>query len=292
MKPLNKKTILITGASRGLGKELARHFWSKGANLILVSRSFNISKNILNDLSFDDHQKVDYISCDLSNENTLPELICKLKRYELDAIINNAAKQTPIGNHIENDWSEWKKTIQVNFLSPIYICHELVPNMLKLKDSVGSIINLSGGGVTAPRPNFSAYAAAKSGLVGFTATLAEELRGKNIRVNSVAPGPMPTEMLHDVLKAGLKRVGEKEILSANKVFNQSSSSFERVVRLCEFLIGERSLNVTGKLISAIWDTWEDFDRLPDEILKSDIFTMRRIAESDRKDFLSGFHFST
>jgi len=289
---LVKKNVLITGASRGLGKELARYLWDKGANLILVSKNLDVLRCTLNDLTVRYKQKVEYIPCDLGDENSLLNLIENLKNIEIDAIINNAAIQGPIGALQSNDWSEWRQTIQVNLLSPVFICHSLIPQMLARKLPGGSIINLSGGGVTAPRPNFSAYATAKSGLVSFTATLAEELKDTNIRVNSIAPGPMPTDMLQKVLESGESNAGNNEIRSAEKIFNQSTNSFLLVAELCEFLISEKSRNITGKLISALWDKWEDFDKLPLEVVNSDIYTLRRIVEYDRAEFLSKFKVAT
>ena len=280
---------MITGASRGLGKELARYFWDKGAHLILVSKNLDQLRDALHGLTPASTQKVDYFSCDLGDEHALPGLVAHLKNIDLDALVNNAAIQGPIGPLQENDWDEWKTTIQTNFLSPVYLCRALVPAMLARPQPGGSIINLSGGGVTAPRPNFSAYAAAKAGLVSFTATLAEELRAQHIRVNAIAPGPMPTHMLQQVIKAGADKAGDNEIRSAEKVVNQSDHSFLRVAGLCEYLIGDQSRNITGKLISALWDKWEDFDQMPADVLNSDLYTLRRIVESDRADFLKTFN---
>lgn len=281
------KNILITGASRGLGRELARYFWAKGSNLVLVSKNQDRLSAVLADLPTSDMQKAKLISCDLSDENELPSLIKNLEKYAFDSIVNNAAVQTPIGDFYENDWEEWKKTIQTNFLTPVYICRHLLPNILKHKTNGASIINLSGGGVSAPRPNFSAYAAAKSGLVGFTATLAEELRGK-VKVNSIAPGALPTGMLKEVGHAGINKAGEVEVERARAVLNEQKNNFLKVAQLCEFLISEKSKDVTGKIISAVWDKWDDFDKFPAEVLKSDLYTMRRIVETDRVAFLDEF----
>src|SRR5947209_3358448 len=78
----------------------------------------------------------------------------------------------------------------------------------------GKIMNLSGGGASGPRPNFSAYATAKAGLVRFSEILALEVRDINIHVNCVAPGAMNTEMLRDILRAGPEKTGEGEYTQA------------------------------------------------------------------------------
>jgi hypothetical protein len=96
---------------------------------------------------------------------------------------------------------------------------------------------------------------------------------------------MPTDMLKQVLEVGSLQAGEKEVSSAERVVANNVTSFFRVAELCEFLISEKSKNITGKLISAVWDNWEDFDKLPVEILNSDLYTLRRITTDDRVDLL-------
>ena len=86
---LVRKTILVTGSSRGLDKELARYFWDRGANLVLVSKDIELLHKALNDLTVRYKQKVDYLACDLSDKKSLSLLIDKLKNFKFDAIINN-----------------------------------------------------------------------------------------------------------------------------------------------------------------------------------------------------------
>jgi short-subunit dehydrogenase len=282
------KRILITGASRGLGRGLVNYFISTGADLVLVSKKSEDLSNLFKNSKTKYHQKIEFISCDLADEKSVFELTSTLQSYKFDSIINNAATQRPFGRLQDISWREWRETIQVNLMSPVYICRALIPKML-IGSGSGSIINISGGGVTAPRPYFSAYATSKSGLVGFTATLAEELRGTKVRVNAIAPGPMPTDMLKQVVDSGVDIVGTDEVTKATKILQERNNSFLLVGKLCEFLISEKSNKITGKLISALWDPWTEFDKLPESVLNSDLYTMRRIVEGDRVDYLSQFN---
>ena len=93
------------------------------------------------------------------------------------------------------------ETIRVNLLGTVTMCRAVLPGMRER--GYGKIINLSGGGATGPRPNFSAYAASKAAVVRFTETLAGEVDG--IDVNAIAPGALPTRMLDEVLASGLER---------------------------------------------------------------------------------------
>ena len=275
---LVRKNILVTGASRGLGYYLTRYFWDKGANVILVAKNSDLLHHVLDDLSVRHGQKADYFPCDLSNESSVQSLVEKLKGFRFDAVINNAAIQGPIGPLSDNSWDDWKRTIQVNLLTPIYICRALLPQLL---EHGSSIINLSGGGATGPRANFTAYATSKCGLVRFSETLAEELKGTKVRVNCIAPGPMQTDMLREVVAVGNTMAGEKEFKTAEKVLSENLTSFFRVAELCEFLTLEQSIGITGKLISAIWDPWEKFEEFAAQLNSSDIGTLRRIVPEDR-----------
>ena len=277
---LVRKNVLITGASRGLGHHLARHFWDKGANLLLVARNTDLLHQTLDGLSVRHGQMVRYFTCDLSDDASLQALVDELDKYRVDAIVNNAAIQGPIGPLQNNEWEEWKQTIQVNLLAPVFICKALLPKLLA-QETGASVINLSGGGATGPRANFTAYASAKTGLVRFSETVAEELKNTPVRINCVAPGPMPTDMLRGVLNVGSDAAGGKEVNAAEKVLSASVSSFHMVSELCEYLASDKSIGVSGKLISAIWDPWERFEDFGPAFQSSDVGTLRRIVPEDR-----------
>jgi predicted dehydrogenase len=145
----------------------------------------------------------------------------------------------------------------------------------------GSIINISGGGATSPRENFSSYATSKAAIVRFSETLAMETRGDGIRVNCIAPGAMKTSMLEEVIKKGNKVAGEKEYEIARKIIVEGGASMERVAELALFLASDESNGITGKLISAVWDNWKQWPEHLKELNESDVYTIRRIAGRDR-----------
>ncbi len=109
-----------------------------------------------------------------------------------------------------------------------------------------SILNLSGGGATGPRANFTAYASAKAALVRFSETLAEEVRDRGITVNCIAPGAMKTAMLGEVLKRGAESSGRREFAIAAKVFDEGGASMDRVADLALFLSSQAARGITGK----------------------------------------------
>jgi len=278
---MSAKFALITGASRGLGEILAQYFWDSGFSLCLVARGEVELKKIEHALPERKGQRIIRLVCDLADPalvSVLPPIVREwLPR--LDVLVNNAAIHGPMGPLWENDFRLWQQAIQVDLLAPVALCSAFVPWMIETGG--GSIINLSGGGATGPRVNFSAYATAKAGLVRFSETLAEETRQLNIRVNCIAPGAMKTTMLGEVLEKGAAAAGEQEFAFASKVFAEGGAPMDRVAALALFLASDASKGVTGKLISAVWDDWEHWPEHMDELSSSDVYTLRRIAGRDR-----------
>ena len=271
---------LITGGSKGLGAHLVRRFWLEGNSLVVVARNHVDIRSVLDELPKRSGQSATPLVCDLADAAKVAALIDAIKATipHLDVLVNNAAIQGPIGPLCENDPLAWQRTLQVNLLAPVALCQGLIP--LMKRPGGASIVNLSGGGATGPRANFSAYATAKAGLVRFSDTLAEELKGDGIRVNCIAPGAMRTAMLQEVLQKG-DAAGKREVSLASEVFAKGGASMDRVADLALFLASDASKGISGKLISAVWDNWEQWPQHLDELSQSDVYTLRRIAGRDR-----------
>jgi 3-oxoacyl-[acyl-carrier protein] reductase len=284
MFPLQEKIIVITGPTRGFGRYLCQKLWLKGANIFGVSRSKDDLDELASSLlasSVVDKQMIKTYACDLSIEDAAVSITDNFLEHfqSLDSLILNAAIQGPIGNAWETNPGDWLKTLHVNLFSQVTIANSFMP--LLLKNERSSIIFLSGGGATGPRPRFSAYAAAKAGLVRFAETLAFELMDTGVTVNAIAPGAMPTDMLRQVVASGQVLAGSKEIESAKKILNGGDLAMERTSDLVEFLISEESLGITGKLISAQWDDWENWPEYIDQLKQSELYTLRRVTCRDR-----------
>jgi NAD(P)-dependent dehydrogenase (short-subunit alcohol dehydrogenase family) len=151
--------------------------------------------------------------------------------------------------------------------------------MMEFKN--GKIINLSGGGATAPRPHFSAYGTAKAALVRFSETLAHELQDQNIQVNCLAPGAVKTKMIETIKEAGPAKARPREYTAALDSLSREGSPLPRAVELCCFLASSASDFISGRLISAVWDPWMKFAVYQKELQESDIYTLRRIVPRDR-----------
>lgn len=276
------KSVLITGASRGLGRQLTQAFWSQGADLLLVARSADGLEALRASLPGGDRppQRAVCVPADLAAADAPARIFEALNGFtgRLDALINNAAIVGPIGPLEENDWGFWQFTIQVNLLAPAALCRLAIPIMKA--QGAGAIVNLSGGGATSPRPRFSAYAAAKAGLVRLTETIAAEAGCFGIRANAIAPGAMNTEMLDAVLRAGPAAAGA-EYGKAVEQQQRGGASPATAAELAVFLASERAVEINGRLLSAVWDPWEKIAAYAEQLGPSDIYTLRRIVPEDR-----------
>ncbi len=277
---MSTRIALITGASRGLGAHLAGKLWHAGWSLVLVARDERVLIDSCITFEKRPFQTLELVSCDLASIRQIKKLAFFLKeKYQfLDLLINNAAIQGPIGLLEQNDFDKWSEVLKINLLAPVLLCKELIP--LLNKASNASIINLSGGGATGPRPCFSSYASSKAALVRFSETIADELRPQNIRVNCIAPGAMKTNMLEEIL-ASPRNVSEREMELAKKVFSEGGMSMDKVADLILFLASDSGRGITGKLISAAWDNWEEWPNHISELNQTDAFTLRRIVGRDR-----------
>ncbi len=187
------KRIIITGASRGLGKALAERYAREGAKLGLCARNSKELESLAHDLQ-EIGTPVVWQQCDVGNKSEVDEFISRvLDEFDaIDVLVNNASAIAPRKTIAEYNAAEWEKIIHINVNGVYYVTHAVLRAMMKKK--YGVIINVSSSVGRAPRAQWGAYAVSKYSLEGFTQILAEELKPYNISVNSVNPGPMATEM--------------------------------------------------------------------------------------------------
>lgn len=280
---LQGRYALITGASLGLGAEIARHFVAAGASVMLCARGTRHLEAIRAELSpgLQAGQQVLTQVTDVAEQDEVAELFrTTLAAFpRLDILVNNAGVYGPMGRLEETDVSDWVQALGVNLLGTVYCCHAALPAMRRA--GYGKIINLSGGGATAPLPYLSSYAAAKAAVVRLTETIAGETAEAKIDINAVAPGALATRLLDAVTDAGPERVGSDFHHRMLKVREDGGTPLAVGARLCVFLASAISDGITGKLISAPWDRWQDWPAHLEELRESDAYTLRRITGRDR-----------
>ncbi len=280
---LEGRGALIAGASQGLGRAIAGGFVRQGASVAICARDPVALAATSHELSSiaGPGQQVLGKPCDVSRPAEVEELAAWATGEipGLDVLVNCAGIYGPKGPAERNDWEEWVEALQVNLLGAVLLTREMIPRLRQRGE--GKIIQLSGGGATAPMPRLSAYAASKAAVVRYMETLAVELAPDRIDVNCIAPGALNTRMLDEVLAAGPDVVGEEFFRKAVAQKESGGTSPERGAALAVFLASRASDGITGRLISAVWDPWESLPVHREELSGTDIYTLRRIVPEDR-----------
>ena len=282
-KVLENRCAVISGASVGLGFEIAKKYLEAGASLMICARD----EATLEKASFALKglaglgQSVVALPADVSKSRDVAALIDSALREfgDLDILVNNAGVAGPSGEIDSVDWEEWVRTIEINLLGSVLLIRTILPHFKQARR--GKIIQLSGGGATKPMPMLSAYAASKAAVVRFVETLAEETRRHRIDVNAMAPGALNTRLFDGLLAAGPERLGPAFYERLLRQLKDGGVPLCRGADLAVFLGSSSSDGITGKLISAVWDPWES---LPDHLADlngTDIYTLRRIVPKDR-----------
>jgi 3-oxoacyl-[acyl-carrier protein] reductase len=270
---IKEKSVLITGAGRGIGKRLAMGFAQAGARVGLLARSqaeLDLAKLEIEQAG-GNALRIRVDVRDLEQMRAAVERV-RVVFGGLDVLIHAAGVQGPIGPLLTTDPKAWSESIEINLMGTANACRAVLPSMIEKRS--GKIILLGGGGSGYTRPNFTAYAAAKTAIVRLVECLADEVRDHNVQVNCLAPGASYSHMTDEVLHAGEARAGHKEIEDAEKVRVTGGIAPEKQVLLALFLASDRSNHISGRLIH-VNDDWKRFEQ---ENIKPELYTLRRVQK--------------
>jgi NAD(P)-dependent dehydrogenase (short-subunit alcohol dehydrogenase family) len=280
---LQNRCAIVTGASQGLGFEIARKYLAAGASLIICARDRELldrSARQLEPLAASG-QSIIALAADISSSHDVDALMARALREfgRLDILVNNAGVLGPAGAAESVPWEAWLRTIEINLLGAVLLSRAVVPHFKQAGH--GKFIQLSGGGATNPLPNLSAYAASKAAVIRFMETLAEETRAHHIDVNAIAPGQLDTRLLDEIIASGPEGVGTEHYERALLHKRNGGVPLAKAADLAVFLGSSLSDGITGKLISAVWDDWAGLPDRVRELRDTDIYTLRRILPEDR-----------
>jgi NAD(P)-dependent dehydrogenase (short-subunit alcohol dehydrogenase family) len=279
---LNGRKAIVTGANRGFGLEIARRFIIAGADLALGARDADLLEQeaaILARLA--PGRQVIFRHLDVTSPADCESFV-KWAINELgyvDVLVNNAGLYGPMGNIETNDWEKWVEAVHINLMGSVLLARAVLGHMKERRR--GCIIQVSGGGATNPLPGLSAYAASKAAVVRFAETLALEVKDFGVSVNSIAPGALNTRLLDEVLAAGPDKVGRQFYERSLAQKRDGGVPLSKGAELAVFLASDTARGITGRLISAVWDHWQEWPNHLDTLAESDLYTLRRIVGRDR-----------
>jgi 3-oxoacyl-[acyl-carrier protein] reductase len=238
---LKDKVILVTGATRGIGKAIALNLAEQGAHIVFNYREGK--DDAASQLAIEIKSaggKATSLMFDLTNNDQLSAAICQFTKdvAPISGIVNNAGmSKDQIVLRLKNE--DMEQTIDTNLLGPMRVIAALSRNFMKAKDV--SIVNMSSVVGLMGNPSQISYSASKAGLLGVTKSLAKELASRNVRCNAVCPGFIVTEMTH-----ALDEKVKEAYLSTIPLKRMGSG--EEIAQLVGFLLSNASSYITGEVI--------------------------------------------
>lgn len=206
MDHLSEKTLLITGASRGIGEATARLFVEAGANVALIARS----EEAIADLSGELGERSIAIPCDVSRYWEVSKAVdATIETFGgLDVLINNAGVIEPISHLASSDPEGWSHAIDVNLKGVYYGMRAAMPYMMD--NGGGTIITISSGAAHYPIEAWSHYCASKAGAAMLTGCADKEGRDNGLRIMGLSPGTVATQMQKEIKTSGINPVSQLE----------------------------------------------------------------------------------
>lgn len=236
-KSLKNKIILVTGASRGIGRSISRALLDNGSKVIGISKKKN-SKSIIKSKNYY------HFICDLSDENKIVETLNKIdKKFKyIDVLINNAGISIENTNLNKKNLEIFNETLKIN-LSAAYIFSYYLVKKFKQRKSGGTIINISSIGGELGFPNNPSYISSKTGLIGLTRSFARDYGRYNVNCNAVLPGYFKTEMNKKSYSNRSKRLKRENLTMLGRW-----GELDELVSTVLFLASNGSKYITGQKI--------------------------------------------
>lgn len=201
---LNGKTIVITGASRGIGAEAGRAFAEAGARVALIARS----EGAIQDLATEIGDSALAVPCDVGDWASVKAAMDRVATHfgPVDVLVNNAGVVEPIAHIGTSDPEAWGKVIDINLKGVYYGCRAVLPAMEAAGQ--GTILNISSGAAHGPVEAWSHYCTSKAGVFMLTRMLDKEYREKGLRAIGLSPGTVATQMQREIKASGINPVSQ------------------------------------------------------------------------------------
>ena len=238
-KRLQGRVALVTGSSRGIGKEIARVIARAGAEVIVAARGLEGARATADEIS-GDGGRATAVAMDISDDESVVRTVDELKKaYDTIPLLVNNAGIVRDNLILRMKQHEWDDVIGTNLTGIYRLCRALVPSMVRAR--FGRIVNITSVVGRVGNAGQTNYAAAKAGVEGLTRSLARELSTRNITVNCVAPGFIDTDMTRDLSEDARERL-------LSQVPMGRLGTPKDVAFAVSFLLGDGAAYVTGTTI--------------------------------------------
>ncbi|HLR72853.1 MAG TPA: SDR family oxidoreductase [Pseudogracilibacillus sp.] len=259
---LKRKSVIVTAASKGLGKATAKQFAKEGANVLISSRNEDTLKETVEEIrSETNNENVKYAVCDMADAEQIKQLVAKAVEYHgtVDVLVNNVGGP-PAGNFDKVTDDDWQSSFELNLLSFVRTIREVTPYMREAGG--GRIINFASSSIKQPIDDLILSNTFRAGIVGLSKSLSQELASEGILINTIGPGRIATDRLNQLNEAEAERLQ----VSPDEVKEQAERSIpmgrlgepEEFAKVVLFLgsgantyITGQSLLVDGGLVKAL-----------------------------------------
>ena len=268
--------LVITGTSSGIGRALAERLLARGYRVWGLARSDQSEFVALHGGAFRATR------CDVAEWSQMEVAAAEVAKVwpQVDGLVTCAGLHGAIGRTVTADPVCWTAAVRTN-LDGTFHALRAFHSLLARAPRRAKIVCFSGGGATKARANFSAYGVAKAGVVRLVETVAAEERDRPLDINAIAPGAINTRLTEEILSLGPAIVGDAEFAAAQRQKTSSGASMNQALGLVEWLLSAQSDGISGRLLSAPWDSWSSLAQHKDALAESDIYTLRRIVPEDR-----------
>lgn len=247
---IKNRICIITGAGKGIGREIARLFYEEGATLALITRDRDDLKTLHEELRCND-DRIFLFAGDVSDEEAVKDFVSQtVERFKrIDVLINNAGMRFR-KSFLDISTEDWKKVMNTNLDSVYFFCREAGRHMVEQKE--GKIINMASIVGTLGLPELAAYGASKGGMITLTKCLALEWARYNINVNAIAPGFCETSYAEN-----FKKKTELYNFTVERTPMRRWGESRDIANACLFLASDASKFITGEVMNVDggWSAW-------------------------------------
>lgn len=240
---MSKRVAFITGAGRGMGREIAGTLASKSMNIIVTDVNMENAEETVSMLKKEGAEAV-AVFCDVTKLESVQEAVNKSIAHfgKIDVLVNNAGwdKVEPF---LKSEPSTWKTIIDINLMGQIHTCKVILPIMIE--NGYGKVVNISSDSGRVGSSGEAVYSAAKGGIISLTKTLAREMARHKINVNCISPGPADTPLFKEIgsYNEGIAAALEKAI-----PFRRLAQPSD-IANAVAFFISEEAGYITGQTLS-------------------------------------------
>ncbi|XP_004931809.1 3-oxoacyl-[acyl-carrier-protein] reductase FabG [Bombyx mori] len=240
-----EKVVVVTGSSSGIGASIAIQFAAEGAKVVIVGRNEVKLKTVFEQCEKHGNQTLS-VTADMNKDEDIKRIVDEtIKRFgKIDVLVNNAGIGASASILAENALEIFDKVISTNLRSAVCITNLAAPHLVKTKGNIINISSIASLGVLSPN-NFI-YGASKAGLDHFTRCIALELAGKGVRVNSVNPGPVKTDIISNM---GVSESYQEKIWNIMKKGTALDriAEPEEIADIVLFLASDKARSITGSI---------------------------------------------